>query len=321
MLVKQAYLSGIGIAAIGIPEIARNRPKKSLLAMADWIVPKDRAAAESLRAEGLAVADLTTEDLAESTRWGDLIAHLNVLMSRRPPARRLLQKNIASRLDHPRWRPILAMRARRIESLEEFKAELGNPRTILCLGNGPSSEDPALDKVKYDALFRVNHRWLKRGRLCRPDVVFTGQKRTLFTLRGPIFALQTPRAEAHLVTHQIFNPLCPKMRFVTLQRLGILDNRDWDGIRPTNGATMIATAVALAPDRLIIAGIDLFEDPAGAYPGDDQTPNDYVLVHERQLEIGFILETLRKFRGELVVLSKALADRLEKDRVIGDAPA
>src|SRR6185503_9243612 len=138
MLVKQAYLSGIGIAAVGVPErMAGNPPNKRLLGMGDWVVPKSGRSAESLRAEGLAIADFETEDMATSARWADLVAHLNVLMSRRPPARRLLQKNIASRLDRPRWRPIIAMRARRIESLEEFKSELGNPRTILCLGNGP----------------------------------------------------------------------------------------------------------------------------------------------------------------------------------------
>ena len=57
---------------------------------------------------------------------------------------------------------------------------------------------------------------------------------------------------------------------------------------------MIATAVALQPRRLIIAGIDMFSDPSGAYPGDDSTPNAYVLVHDADLERRFIMETLLK---------------------------
>ena len=107
------------------------------------------------------------------------------------------------------------------------------------------------------------------------------------------------------------------MRFVTLERIGILGDLDWDGIRPTNGATMLATAVALQPARLIIAGIDLFEDPAGAYPDDDKTPNDYVVVHERTTEIEFILKTLRDYCGELIILGKPLAKKWAATRALG----
>jgi hypothetical protein len=107
------------------------------------------------------------------------------------------------------------------------------------------------------------------------------------------------------------------MRFVTLERIGILGDLDWDGVRPTNGATMLATAVALQPARLVIAGIDLFEDPAGAYPDDNKTPNDYVVVHERTIEIEFILKTLRSYRGELVILSKPLAEKWAATQALG----
>jgi len=194
--------------------------------------------------------------------------------------------------------------------VRELRDALGRPQTILCLGNGPSSEDPALAGHADACLFRVNHRWLARGLYSRPQMVFTGQKRTLFEVRSkPIFAFQTCRAEALLVTHQIFNPLCRFMRFVTLERLGILTGPDWDGVRPTNGATMLATAVALNPPRIVIAGIDLFADPAGAYPGDAQTSNDYVVVHERSIEIDFILKTLKSYGGELLILGKPLAEK------------
>jgi hypothetical protein len=141
-------------------------------------------------------------------------------------------------------------------------------------------------------------------------MVFTGQKRTLFTIRSkPIFGFQTRLAEAHLATHQIFNPLCRHMHYVILERIGVLDGLDCDGVRPTNGATMLATAVALAPQRLIVAGIDLFSDPAGAYPGDDQTANDYVVAHERSIEIAFILKTLQSYRGELIILGRQLTEK------------
>ena len=68
---------------------------------------------------------------------------------------------------------LLRAKYRRLESLQSLKQALGEPRRILCLGNGPSSEDPALTAVHYDALFRVNHSWLERKRHADPDMVFS----------------------------------------------------------------------------------------------------------------------------------------------------
>ena len=321
-LVKQAHAHGIAIAVIEAdpPPVEIGRGGGEIAQLVDWWLPRNQATATALREFGV-----PTESIAEwppgtgspESAGSAGFDHLNYLMARRPPDRRGLQKLVMASFDHPAARRFVSLRAQRIEGLEELRNMLGRPETILCLGNGPSSEDPALAKLKFDCLFRVNHRWLERGLFCQPDLIFTGQKRTLFTVSGPIFAFQTRRAEAHLVTHQIFNPLCRRMRYVTLERLGVLGGLDWDGVRPTNGATMLAAAVALEPKRLIIAGMDLFEDPAGAYPGDDMTPNDYVLVHERDLEIAFILDTLRAYRGELVILSKALAEKWNALRQAG----
>ncbi len=282
-LVKQAYVLGIAITAIA------------------GDVPGAEADSD--------MASYVDLQLPDGAAPSDVIAKFNFLMARRPPARSALQTLVTRWLDRGLGRRVLGLRARRIATLDELRAALGQPQAILCLGNGPSSEDPALAQYPYDCLFRVNHRWLERGLYDRPQMVFTGQKRTLFTVRSkPIFAFQTRLAEAHLVTHQIFNPLCRVMRFVTLERFGILDGPDWDGVRPTNGATMLAAAVALNPSRIIVAGIDLFADPAGAYPGDGATSNDYVVVHERNIEIDFILKTLRSYRGELVIVGKPLAE-------------
>ncbi|WP_119271838.1 hypothetical protein [Taklimakanibacter deserti] len=305
-LVKEAYKLGIGIAvtAASLQEIGADT-----LNFVDLWLPHAVAVAQALRARGIS-RDKIIEALPIPVPHPLAIERLNFLMGRRPPARSLLQTLIAERLDSPIGRTALGMRARRVETLAELNERLGHPQTILCLGNGPSCEDPALARHEFDCLFRVNHRWLERGRHCRPQMVFTGQKRTLFTVRSkPIFAFQTRLAEAHLVTHQIFNPLCRPMRFVTLERLGVLGELDCDGVRPTNGATMLATAVALNPARLIIAGIDLFADPAGAYPGDDKTENDYVVAHERSIEIAFILKTLQSYGGELIILGGPLATK------------
>ena len=320
-LLKEAYVLGIGIAVIAASMPDAQGPGADMRAFVDLWLPLATRIGNALRASGIPrdrIASEPMNDLSSLTTRSGAMRRLNSLMARRPPARSPLQTLVTKRFDNRTWRSILALRAERIETLDELGSALHHPQTILCLGNGPSSEDPALGQYKYDCMFRVNHRWLKRGLHCDPQMVFTAQKRTLFTIRSkPIFAFQTRRAEAHLVTHQIFNPLCRRMRFVTLERTGILGELDWDGVRPTNGATMLATAVALQPARIIIAGIDLFEDPAGAYPDDDKTPNDYVIVHERAIEMDFILKTLRSYRGELVILSKPLAERWAATKVTG----
>src|SRR5262245_13804069 len=123
---------------------------------------------------------------------------LRLLRARRPPVRSPLQTLVAQWLDKPSGRQILGTRARRIDTLAELRAALGYPQTILCLGNGPSCEDPALAQLSYDSLFRVNRRWLARNLHCDPQMVFTGEKRTLSTIHNrPIFAFQTRLAEAH----------------------------------------------------------------------------------------------------------------------------
>jgi hypothetical protein len=241
-----------------------------------------------------------------------IVNALSPLIGRRPPVRRPLQRIVLWALGRPTLRALLRFRVQRIESLEAFRDALGDPQTIMCLGNGPSSETPALADMAHDCLFRVNHRWHVRGFLSKPDVVFAGQKRTLFTLKGPIFAFQTRTTEGHLVTHQIFNPFCGRMRYVTLERLGIVTPRDEGGVRPSNGATMLAAAVALQPAKLIVAGIDLFQHPEGSYPGDRETPNAYVPAHDRDHEIRLILDVLGSYRGELVIVGEVLAQQLRE---------
>jgi hypothetical protein len=307
--VKRAYLLGIGIAVIAAEVTDSRAPDPDKASFVDLWFSHDAEVADALRSRGIPQDRVVFQPMSgsPSSPHPFMSKRLNLLMARRPPARSSLQEMIMGGFDHPVWRRFLGARAQRIETLDELRAALGHPQAILCLGNGPSSEDSAIAREAHDCLFRVNHRWLERKVYCDPRMVFTGQKRTLFTLQSkPIFAFQTRRAEAHLVTHQIFNPLCRRMRFVTLERIGALRDLDWDGVRPTNGATMLAVAVALKPKRLIIAGIDLFEDPAGPYPGDDKTPNEYVVVHERDMETEFILETLQDYRGELVIIGGVL---------------
>lgn len=214
---------------------------------------------------------------------------------------------------HPRWQRFVGWRIGRIASLAQLREALGAPRTILCLGNGPSSEDPALSTLAYDALFRVNHSWQKRGLFIRPDVVFTGGKPTMRAVRGPIFGLQTQDAEERFAAIAAFAPTPRPGRFFNVNDMtDSLGAFAWGNLRPTNGATMLAVAVALQPSRLIVAGIDLFQHRDGTYPGDKSTPNDYSPGHSRDTELTFLLTLLSNYRGELIILGDVLRSEWEK---------
>jgi hypothetical protein len=204
-------------------------------------------------------------------------------------------------------RALLGRRTRRIASITELGRLLAEPRTILCLGNGPSSEDPRVLELEYDALFRVNHSWKDRGILTRPDVVFTGSKKTVRAIPDTVFVFQNREAEARLLTDQLLHPGQPRLHYSTTDRLtDLVDRYDWGPLRPTNGATMLAVALALEPQRLVIAGIDLFADPAGSYPGDPSTPNAYTPGHSRESELGFLLTCLERYDGELIIVGNVL---------------
>ena len=202
---------------------------------------------------------------------------------------------------------LIAWRLRRYRNRDALADALNHPETILCLGNGPSSEDPSLMTVKYDALFRVNHMWMERGILAKPDVVFTGGSPTMRKVGRAIFGVNTDDAEARLVSTRTFNPARPATRFFRIADIApAIATFDWGHLRPSNGACMIAAAVALQPRRLAVAGIDLFQHPLGSYPGDQSVPNAYSPGHSRETEIAFLLNQFDAYRGELILVGDIL---------------
>jgi hypothetical protein len=249
---------------------------------------------------------------------GLLAQDMKLIRSKQRPLRRFLEHLALRCMDGPRLRRLLAAKVQRIDDLAALRAALGNPQTILCLGNGPSSEDPAIAQVRFDRLFRVNDMWLKRGLLTGPDMVFTGSKGALVSVKGAIFGLHTVKSEARLLVAPLLRPLTWGFRYATIERFGLfISEPRWDAVRPTNGAIMLATAVALQPARLVISGIDLFSHPAGTYPGDTQTPNAYTPGHNPDSELAVLLEALSLYRGELVILSAALRERWEAFQAAG----
>ncbi len=182
-----------------------------------------------------------------------------------------------------------------VADLDSLASALRFPQRILCLGNGPSSESEevkALVDSDFDAVFRVNHRWLERGLFTRPHMVFAAGSKPVRRIAPPcIFCVQdAQRAEK---VRQACLHLRSGRSLVVAEELGILD--DWtqldsDGFgsfAPTNGTVMLILARALKPRHIAVAGVDLFSDAQGAYPGDPSTANAYGIFHSRNKELAF----------------------------------
>lgn len=268
-------------------------------------------------ADGARITLLPPEGDQRAAAFMEVIAYLlaqdlKLIRSKQRPFRRWVERTMQRCLGSPRLRGLLAAKVRRFDSLEELRRELGDPQTILCLGNGPTSEDPAVGETPHDCLFRVNDLWLSRGFLTKPDMVFTGSKGTLSLVKGAIFGLYSIKSEARLLVAPLLRPTVWRFRCATIERFNLfLSEPRWAEVRPTNGAVMLATAVALQPARLVISGIDLFSHPAGSYPGDTTTPNAYTPGHNAESELAILLEALSLYQGELTILSPALREQWE----------
>ena len=83
---------------------------------------------------------------------------------------------------------------------------------------------------------------------------------------------------------------------------------------------MVATAAALRPQRLVIAGIDLYSHPAGRYPGGSDAHDGYNRVHDRDVEIEMMRQALAGFTGELRLLSPILAAALAASDGLSQGP-
>ena len=188
--------------------------------------------------------------------------------------------------------------ARRLASIAALKDVLGSPTTILCLGNGPSSEDAALDRYADATLFRVNWTWRERGKFRRPNAVFTADPD--LPPDGPQPVLVFPRATGgRLVLAQhilAFRP--PRGGYLFADELSPVMADMKAAVVPTNGALMIACAVALKPRRLVIAGMDLYRHPQGRYPGSDAVEG-YARGHSAECDLALISGALAGFAGEV----------------------
>jgi hypothetical protein len=256
---------------------------------------------------------LTSEQTVEL--FGEFLARDLKRLRHLGRRRRGLGASLLALAEHPNWCWLTDWRFQRYSSISELRDALGLPGTIMCLGNGPSSEDPMVTAVNYDTLFRVNHSWLNRGILTRPDVVFTGGKPTMRSLSNTIFGFQTRDAEERFAVIRGFTLAFARARFFNANDMTEnLRSFAWGTLRPTNGASMLAVAVALQPTRLIVAGIDLFQHQSGSYPGDKATPNAYSPGHSRDTELAFLLNLFSAYDGELSIVGDVLRSEWERFR-------
>lgn len=196
-----------------------------------------------------------------------------------------------------------------LADFDMLKRRLGAPKTILCLGNGPSSEDPRLADMPHDALFRVNWIWRIRGFLTEPDMVFTADPDLPTGKKQPIVIFPNRETGLPLLSGYCRRLSPPKRGY------GFFSDLFPDPLQgrlPTNGALMIAVAAALSPQRLVIAGMDLYAHEAGRYPGDDKAVDGYSRQHDRQSDLALIRKALAGYSGETVIIGEQLRAALER---------
>ena len=218
------------------------------------------------------------------------------------------------------WRavsPVLVKR--RIASWEEMQSRLRHPRSILCLGNGPTSEDSRLATVAYDCLMRVNWRWRERGFLVNPQIVFVGDPATVTKVPKAIFGFWNTSLERGMLLRHLITRGPVPMTYFTMERMAAIIREEAWPARPSNGALMIVAAVALQPVQLTIAGMDLFLHPDGRYPGDALGNNQYATVHTRDTDLAIIRAALAEYRGELVILGDHLSQALYAEKKVFSA--
>jgi len=292
----------------GVKLVVIGRPSQQLAGFAKDVALCAVAADAAVNAEHLGVRpDALATDLDSHALFARMTP---LLITERAPAKasRPVERFVLANLHRPPFAWLVRDKYEVLTTLAELDERLGHPSTIMCLGNGPSSEDPDLDALPFDALFRVNHTWLTRARHTDPDVIFTGLKDTVKAYpRATLFGFQTEDAARRVTLRALL--LRRPMPYFTAERLGVVDFHFFEPYKPTNGAVMIATAVALRPERIIVAGVDLFSDPRGAYPGAGQDGGGYTIAHNRALEARFILETLAAFDGDVIVVGDVLKER------------
>lgn len=165
-----------------------------------------------------------------------------------------------------------------------------------------------MSDASFDCLFRVNWLWRERGHTA-PQIVFTADPDPPPEHCAPIICFPERQDANRILAGYSRRMRAPQEYFIFAAMPSVLRGRDWTH-RPTNGALMIGAATELRPDRLVIAGIDLYRHPAGKYPGSSGELNEYDAIHRREVDLDFIRAALDRFEGEVEILSEQLQTSL-----------
>ena len=197
-----------------------------------------------------------------------------------------------------------------IDRIDDLARRLGQPHDIMCMGNGPSSEDPRLDSITYDCLFRVNWIWRERGLYLNPKLVVTADRELPSGPPMPIIGFPSEAAGLPVLRHHCVMLRPPRQGYLFIDSILPALRAIPGDVIPSNGAIMIALAAALKPQRIIIAGIDLYSHEQGRYPGDKNAIDGYSRDHSRIKDLEFIRLALHAFEGEIIILSEGLRKEL-----------
>lgn len=211
---------------------------------------------------------------------------------------------------------LLSPMVHRFADSDALCTHLGRPQTIMCLGNGPTCADPRLAGLPHDVLFRVNHQWMEDGYMTGADILFAGVKKSMRAAGSRLIAVASRSKERSLLGVRLLTPWRGRLRYVVVEDIADVGDRLHGHPRPTTGAVMLAAAVALAPRRLIVAGMDMFSNKGGAYPGRPDAVNAYAISHDKDTDAAFIREHLARYDGEIVSLSPEFT---ELARSVGDS--
>lgn len=145
-----------------------------------------------------------------------------------------------------------------ITSLDALQTALNSPKTILCLSSGSSSnEDVVVAATETaDVIFRIKHQWLKEGRICRAGIVFSGTVESVWHVPNAILLSQNATTSYRVAWSALLHGR--RIRYDIVETLApSFHTRGKSGAGMTNGAAMLALAVTIKPQQLLIAGIDL----------------------------------------------------------------
>jgi hypothetical protein len=197
--------------------------------------------------------------------------------------------------------------------IDDLACRLRQPQDILCLGNGPSSEDARLVDISYDCLFRVNWIWSQRTSHVNPNLVFTADRDLPAGSPKPILGFPNEAVGLPILRYHSFMFRPPRQGYIFIDTLIPTLKARRSEVVPSNGAIMISLAAALKPKRMIIAGIDLYTHKEGRYPGDSHAIDGYSRDHNRTNDVAFIRSALSAYRGEVIILSDSLREELKNE--------